>query len=173
MAMWRVTMGGGSMPESQESGPEPSVRFGREFGGGMFLVLLAIAGLIGSWPLSFGQLSGIGPGLMPRTTAVLVGAIGIVLILQGFIFRSEPLDRWSLRGIVFVLGAIAVFAASIRTLGLAFAAPASILLASLGDPDTRWKEIVPFAIVLSAFCIGLFKYLLRLPIPLAPTVLGY
>jgi hypothetical protein len=32
---------------------------------------------------------------------------------------------------------------------------------------------VLFSIVLTAFCIGLFKYALNLPVPLAPWLLGY
>ena len=49
----------------------------------------------------------------------------------------------------------------------------ALLLASFGDPSTRLREIVPFAIVLPALCILMFKYALRLPIPLAPPLLGY
>lgn len=150
-----------------------SVRVGQDVGGGIFLLLIAALALWGSWSLSFGQLSGVGPGLMPRVTALLVAAMGIGLIIHGLAAGSEPMPRWSVRGPVFVLGAILVFALTIRPFGLAFAGPVAMLLASIGDPDTRAREIIPLAIVLPALCIGLFKYALRLPIPVAPPLLGY
>jgi hypothetical protein len=34
-------------------------------------------------------------------------------------------------------------------------------------------EIVPFAIAINLFAIGLFRYALGLPIPVQPTLLGY
>ncbi len=161
------------MSDLPRAGSRPTVRFGREFGAGLFLMLLAAGGLLGSWSLNFGQLSGVGPGLMPQVTAVLLGCIGLVVMVQGILARSEPLEAWSFRGTLLVLGAIAVFAATIRPVGLAFAAPAAMLIASLADPTTRVREIIPFAIILPALCIVLFKYILRLPIPLAPPLLGY
>jgi CHASE2 domain-containing sensor protein len=74
---------------------------------------------------------------------------------------------------VFVLGAVMVFATTVRTFGLAVAGPLAIIISSLADRQTRPIEVLLFAIGLTAICIGLFKYLLRLPIPLAPFYLGY
>ncbi|MFM9942360.1 MAG: tripartite tricarboxylate transporter TctB family protein [Hyphomicrobiaceae bacterium] len=161
------------MSDLPSAGAQPTVRFGREFGAGMLLVLLAAGGLIGSWSLNFGQMSGVGPGLMPQATAALLGLLGIVLLVQALLAGSEPLEAWSLRGMLLVLGAIGVFAATIRPFGLAFAGPVAMIMASLADPSTRPREIIPFAIILPALSIGLFKYALRLPIPLAPPLLGY
>ncbi len=161
---------------SDSRAPEPgrrAVRIGQDVGGGIFLLLIAAAALWGSWSLSFGQLSGVGPGLMPRVTAILVAVMGIGMIIYGLAAGSDPMPRWSIRGPLFVLGAILVFALTIRPFGLAFAGPVAMLLASFGDPDTRAREIIPLAIVLPALCIGLFKYALRLPIPVAPPLLGY
>jgi hypothetical protein len=72
-----------------------------------------------------------------------------------------------------VLGAVALFAAMIRPLGLVVAGPLAVIFAGAADRDSRPVELVIFALVLSASCIGLFKYVLGLPIPLAPFLLGY
>ena len=74
---------------------------------------------------------------------------------------------------LFVLGAILVFAYSVRPLGLAVAAPLAILIGAFASNDTRWGETLLFSVVMTAFCIGLFKYALGLPIPLAPWLVGY
>jgi putative tricarboxylic transport membrane protein len=140
---------------------------------GLFLIALAALGYVGAIGLDFGQMRGIGPGLMPKVTAAIVAALGLLVLLQGLFGNGERMQRWSLRGIVFVLGAVMVFATTVRTFGLAVAGPLAIIISSLADRQTRPIEVLLFAIGLTAICIGLFKYLLRLPIPLAPFYLGY
>ena len=130
---------------SDTRAPEPgrrAVRIGQDVGGGIFLLLIAAAALWGSWSLSFGQLSGVGPGLMPRVTAILVAVMGIGMIIYGLAAGSDPMPRWSIRGPLFVLGAILVFALTIRPFGLAFAGLVALLLASFGDRDTRAQTVM-------------------------------
>jgi hypothetical protein len=87
---------------------------------------------------------------------------------------------------VFVLGAVLLFAATIRgatlsfaglsltipPLGLAVAGPLAVIFSSLADRETRLVEILPFAVAITAASIFLFKYLLRLPIPVYVPGLG-
>lgn len=156
-----------------------------DFGAGLFLIAIALIGYYGSLGLRFGSLNAVGPALMPRSVAVLVGVFGIGLLITSFLSSGPRLERWHLRGPFFVLGAVLVFALTIRgstisvgdwklvipQLGLAIAGPLVVLISSLADRDTRPVEIVIYAIILTAVCIGLFRYALRLPIPIMP--LGY
>ncbi|MFM8680868.1 MAG: tripartite tricarboxylate transporter TctB family protein [Alphaproteobacteria bacterium] len=139
--------------------------FPQDAGAGLFLVALAALGLWLSWGLPAGTLRAMGPGMLPRALCVLVGAAGIGLVAGAFLAPGSRLERWSLRGPVFVLGAIVLFGLTIRTLGLAVAGPIAVVVGSFASPEVRLKEAVVFAIVLTALCIGLFKYVLRLPIP--------
>jgi hypothetical protein len=54
-------------------------------------------------------------------------------------------------------------------LGLIFAAPIAIVFASLADRTTRPLELAVFTLALTAFCIVLFSFVLRLPIPVMPS----
>jgi hypothetical protein len=58
-------------------------------------------------------------------------------------------------------------------LGLAVSGPLAVIFSGLADKDTRWGELIIYAFVITSACIGLFKFALRLPIPLAPWLLGY
>ena len=163
------------------------IRSPHDLAGGLFLLGLAAVGFIGAFNLPFGQLSGIGSGLMPKVVAVLVAAFGLLLVAQGLVLDGDRLERWHLRGPVFVLGAVLLFASTIRgatlslgdhmlaipPLGLAVAGPLAVIFSSLADRETRLIEIVPFAVGITAASIGLFKYLLRLPIPVFPPGWGY
>lgn len=163
------------------------IKSSHDLAGGLFLIGLAAVGYIGGFNLPFGQLSGIGSGLMPKVVAVLVAAFGVLLVAQGLFLEGDRLERWHLRGPVFVLGAVLAFAATIRgatlglgdykvtvpPLGLIIAGPLAVFISSLADRETRFIEVVPFAILITAASIGLFKFLLRLPIPIVPPSWGY
>ena len=157
---------------------EPARRSGRlkapqDFAAGLFLLAIAGAGFCGAWDLRAGTLGGIGPGLLPKAVAVLVAFFGVVLVVGAFATEGNALERWSLRGPVFVLGAAVVFALTIRDWGLAVAGPLVVLISACADRGVRFLEIMLFAVALTAFCAVLFKFLLRLPIPLAPWYMGY
>lgn len=160
-----------------------------DFAGGIFLIALALLGLAGGFNLPFGTLSGIGSGLMPKVVAVLVAAFGVLLLLQALIWDGDRLDRWHLRGPVFVLGAVLVFAVFIRgstlslggfaglplfgslkvpPLGLIVAGPLAVMFSSFADKDTRPMEVVIFSVIMTLLCGLLFKELLSLPIPFDP-----
>ena len=115
--------------------------------------------------MPFGQLSGIGSGLLPKVVSVLVGAFGVVLLLQGLVVFGDRLERRSIRGPVYVLASVLVFAVTVRSLGLAVAGPLCFIAAALADRDTRPVEAVLSAVVATLVCGFLFKELLSLPIP--------
>src|SRR5262245_38723873 len=89
-----------------------------DFAGGLFLLAIAAIGYAGAFTLPFGQLSGIGSGLLPKVVAVLVAAFGVFLLVQSLVISGERLERWSLRAPTYVLSSVVVFAATVRSLGL-------------------------------------------------------
>jgi hypothetical protein len=147
-------------------------RFPRDIAAGLFLLVIAAIGYAGTTNLP-SIWAGVGSGLMPKLVAGLIAVVGVLIISFGLLPSADRLQSWTLRGPVFVLGAAVVFAATIRTLGLAAAGPLAWIIAALADRDTRLLETVVFAALMTALCIGLFKFVLNLPIPLFPLVLGY
>jgi putative tricarboxylic transport membrane protein len=144
-----------------------------DFAGGLFLMGIAAVGYAGAFTLPFGQLSGIGSGLLPKVVAVLVAAFGALLLLQSFVIAGDRLERWAIRGPIMVLGAVAVFAFTVRSLGLVVAGPLCFIVSALADRDTRPVEAVVSAVIATLACGFLFKDLLNLPIPFDPmSILG-
>jgi len=155
------------------SAPPRAGWLSRDLVAGIVLMVIATGAWIGLLDVPTMDGGGVGPGLVPKASAALIGAFGVVIMLVGFLPNAQPFDGWSFRGPLFVLGSVVVFAASVRTLGLAIAGPLAVVLSSFADKDSRLLEVLIFAAVMSAFCVGLFKYALRLPIPLAPILIGY
>ena len=54
------------------------IRSPLDFAGGLFLLAIAAIGYAGAFTLPFGQLSGIGSGLMPKVVAVLVATFAML-----------------------------------------------------------------------------------------------
>jgi hypothetical protein len=142
-------------------------RLPQDFGAGLLLLVIAAIALWSSADLSMGTPRAMGPGMVPRVIAVLVAIAGVGLIAAAWLVPGSRLEAWSLRGPIFVLGAIVVFAMTVRTLGLAVAGPLAVFIGAFASPEARVKETAIFAVVLTAACILLFKVFLGLPIPVA------
>jgi hypothetical protein len=48
-----------------------------------------------------------------------------------------------------------------------------VITAGFAARDVRMGELAIFAVVMSAACLGLFRYALGLPLPVAPWLIGY
>jgi putative tricarboxylic transport membrane protein len=126
---------------------------------------VAALALFASRDLEVGTLRSVGPGALPRALALLILAAGAGFTVVALIRGGEPLGRWPLRGAVFITLALVAFALTIRSLGLAVAGPAIVIVSGAATSETRPVELVVFALVLTAACIGLFRFALGLPLP--------
>jgi len=113
------------------------------------------------------------PGMLPKSLAVLFGVLGALLVLGSVFEAGPPLERWSIRGPVFVALAIVAFGLTVRPLGLVVAGPVAIVIAAPASEEVRWVETIVVGVLMTAICVGLFKFALGLPIPLAPWLMGY
>lgn len=151
------------------------------------LVLIAIAAIawLATTQLPFTMPDGVGSGMLPKSTAAILGVLGLIVAVSAFLTNGEQLSRWSLREIALVLGGVLLFALTIRgftlpiagitvpALGLAVAGPLLMITAAQADRSTRVGESILFAFGLTFACILLFRFALRLPIPVFPPLLGY
>lgn len=156
------------------------IRAPQYFVSGLTLIAIAAFAIWATGNLSQGTLRAMGPAMLPRWLAIGVALCGLGLLVSAFLADGEPLERWSFRGPLFVVLGVAVFALLIRpatyaiagmnitmpAAGLAVAGPLAMFIGGFGTPDVRFKEIFIFAIVMTLFCVGLFRYALNLPIPI-------
>jgi putative tricarboxylic transport membrane protein len=145
----------------------------QDFVGGLVVIAVAAFAFWQGADLPLGTFGSMGPGMLPRGLAVLLGLLGALLMLNSILEAGPALDRWSIKGPALILGGIVVFGLTIRPYGLIVAGPLAILVAAFSSDEVRWGETILFGAFMTAFCIGLFKFALGLPIPLAPWLLGY
>ena len=139
----------------------------------LLLLVIAAGAAWQAYALPMGTLRHIGPGLVPMALAGFMALIGIALLVSWARGERTHTGRWPMRGPLFILGSAVVFGLAVRPLGLAVAGPLLVFVGALASHETRWTEIVLFAVGMTIFCLLLFKYLLSLPIPVAPWLIGY
>lgn len=141
------------------------IRAPQNFWSGLALIALAVFAVWAVRNLSQGTLTSVGPAMLPRWVAVGIGLCGAALVIGSLVRDGKPLERWDARGPLFVCFAMLVFAFGIRSFGFLVAAPLSVVICGFGSTDVRWRELLVFALILTVFCIGLFRYALNQPIP--------
>ena len=141
------------------------IRAQQDFVAGLFLAAIALFAIWQASDMPLGTLRAMGPGMLPRAVAVMVGLGGVILMVSSFLEEGPALERFHWRGPLFILGGILLFALTIRTAGLIVAGPLAMIFGSLASDEFNWKEAAIFAVALTAICIVLFKFALGLPIP--------
>jgi putative tricarboxylic transport membrane protein len=161
------------MQSTREPGIPTAPLARQDFAGGLAIIAFAAAVYWLARDLPSGAPGGMGPGTLPKGLAVLLGGLGAALVIDSLLHDGPRLERWSIRAPLFVLGAVVVFGLSVRPLGLVVAGPLAIGVSALASNEIRWGETLLFGALMTAFCVGLFKFALGMPIPLAPWLLGY
>ncbi len=145
------------------------VRAPRDVYGGLVMMGIAVIALWATRDLSGSHGFAFGPGTAPRMFAWLLMAASALIVLTGFLVDGPEIEPYAFRGPIFVVIGILAFAAMIRPLGMVAASYAVFLIAIMGSREMRWLESIIAAAVMTAFCVGLFVYVLQLPFQLWPT----
>jgi putative tricarboxylic transport membrane protein len=149
------------------------IRGPRDFWGGLALIALAVIAFWATRDLSGMHGVAFGPGTAPRLFAGLLGIIGFVVMMTGLLTDGPPIEAFALRGPAFVLAGIVAFAAMMQgifipPLGLVLSSFAAFMISISGSREMRWMESLIAAVAMTAFCVVLFSFLLKLPFPLWP-----
>jgi putative tricarboxylic transport membrane protein len=140
----------------------------QDFFGGMALILLALIAFVASNDLPGMRGFAFGPGTAPRLFAFSLAILSLGVVVTGLLTKGPHITPYKIRGMVFIIGAILVFAATIRPLGLVIATFASIVTCAAAAEDVKWRETIIWAVILTTFCSFLFPYGLNLPFQLWP-----
>jgi hypothetical protein len=144
------------------------IRAPQDFYGGLALVMMSTLALLASAELPGQRGFAFGPGTAPRLFAVALAGLGAAVAIGGLMAEGPRIEKYAIRGPLLVLSAILGFAAMIRPLGLIPATFLTYMIAIFGSKEMRLIESLIAAAAMTAFCVGLFVYLLNLPFQLWP-----
>jgi hypothetical protein len=144
------------------------VRAPQDYYGGIVLMMLATLALIASADLPGQRGFAFGPGTAPRLFAIILFGLSLAVTIVGVTTPGPRIEPYKLRGPLWVLSAIVLFAMIIRPVGLIAASFLTWMISICGSTEMRWIESLIAAAAMTIFCVVLFVYLLNLPFQLWP-----
>jgi hypothetical protein len=137
----------------------------RDVGAAATFILIGVAGLWFGRQYDLGTASQMGPGYMPMLLSIGLILFGMVVGLRALAMQGPAFERIRWRSALLILAAILAFALLIETAGLLVATFAVVILAACASGETSWKETIGLAFCLAIFCVVVFVFALKQPIP--------
>lgn len=135
--------------------------------GGVLLIGMGIFCAIYAYnQYELGTMARMGPGFFPMWLGILLAIIGTLILLPALSRHSDEMPKIEWRTCALVLGAIIVFAVSLRTLGLVAATALTVIIGSLADRETTWRLRLIMAVVITIFTVLIFQVGLGMVLPL-------
>jgi putative tricarboxylic transport membrane protein len=134
------------------------------------LLLLGIAG-VALWYISgleIGTAREMKTGFFPFGIALVLAAMGAILVMRGLFIRGPRMELPFLRPLTLVLASAAAFAFFVDRLGLVVAVLAQVTIAGFAPQKASPLESLLVGLGLALFCMILFVWLLGLPMKILP-----
>jgi hypothetical protein len=144
------------------------IRSQSDFWCGTLFVLLGATVVVLAQDYRMGTGARMGPGYFPTMLGVVLAGLGLSLALPALARDGEGLPKLHFRPFLVILTAILVFGATLHYLGFVAAIAALVLVSSLADPELKPVEALGVAAFMVAFSVGVFWWLLGLPLDLWP-----
>jgi hypothetical protein len=135
---------------------------------GLTFAVFGVAFAIGAATYVVGTPLRMGPGFYPLVVGVLLVALGVIIAIRPVIASSEdePLTAPAWRPLVLILGAIVLFALTVRGLGLIPSVFGASLMAILASRRTALRTSLLVAAGLTIVSVLIFGIALNLRLPL-------
>jgi hypothetical protein len=134
----------------------------------LFLVAVGAFAFYLATDLSVGSTTHMGPGYVPRGLAIIIALFGLGMAARALFAGGVSFPEIAIRPLIFVGGAVAIFAVLLPIAGLAVTSMAVILCAGVASHDVKFRENIVLALGLSAFAVALFILALGLPLSIWP-----
>lgn len=127
-------------------------------------------GVFPGYPI--GTASRMGPGYFPLVLACILAALGLIIFFKSLATDGEPVEKFAVRALVFILAAVVAFGVLAKVLGIALSIVVLVMVSAFGGHEFKLKEVLITAIILSVSSVLIFVYGLKLPFPIWPEFLG-
>ncbi|KAA3506509.1 tripartite tricarboxylate transporter TctB family protein [Agrobacterium vitis] len=135
---------------------------------GCLLIALGALGLWAGRDLTFGSPAMMGPGFLPKSLCVIMMAIGSYVLVKGLAKPREDFETINVRPLAILVVAISGFAYTAESFGFLVASVWLLVIGSLADPESRWREVLISTAVLASLGALLFVYGLGVQMPISP-----
>ena len=144
------------------------IRAPKDFWAGLFFIAVAAGFMLLSRHYNMGNMHRMGPALFPTLVGALLAGLGLIIAARSFAIDGPPVPRLHARPILISLVAISLFGVVLAHFGLVAAVIVLVAVAALASNESKPLEVAGLIALLIVFSVGVFAWLLGLPIPLWP-----
>jgi len=145
------------------------IRSPKDFWAGLIFVALGAAFVGLALQYRLGDLHRIGPGLFPTVIGSVLVGLGLIVAGRALVLAGPAIERVHFRPLLVSLAAIVLFGLALQWLGVVAAIAVLVLVGAYASRDVRALQILALAVFLIVFSVGIFVWLLGLPLPLWPS----
>jgi hypothetical protein len=145
------------------------IRSPKDFWAGLIFIAIGGGFVLLAQQYRLGDMHRMGPAMFPTLVGALLAALGLIVALRSFALDGAAVPRFDARPIGVSILAIVLFGIALQWLGLIAAVAMLVLVGAYAARDVRPLENLALAAALVAFSVGVFVWLLGLPLPLWPT----
>lgn len=106
-----------------------------------------------------------GPAYFPTVLGGILILIGLISLVRSLLRPGTPIAAFTIKGLLVVVGATALFGFIVRGAGLAVALPVLVIVSGYASADFRWGRMIALAIGITIFCVLVFLKGLGVPLP--------
>ena len=140
------------------------IKHPKDFWTGVIFLVFGLAAVLIGRDYAMGTVGKMGPAYFPTVLGGLLSVIGGIAVFRSFKRRGEAIERFHLKELFIVLGAVGLFGVLMRGAGLGPAAVVLIMISAYASPQFKWHEALLLALGMAGFAVLVFVKLLGLPL---------
>lgn len=135
--------------------------------GGVLMIAIGLFAMYYAQRYNFGTMRQMGPGFFPVVLGGVLTGLGALIVIPALRRPGQPIV-FNLRTLVLILGAVVVFGALLRPMGLPIATMAAVLVASMAERGFPWLGRLVLALVVAVGVVAIFRLGLGMNVPIWP-----
>jgi putative tricarboxylic transport membrane protein len=145
-----------------------TIRAPKDFWSGVMFLAFAAVALFTARGYSLGAVGHMGPGYFPMLLGGALALIGVILIARSLLIEGDGVGKLALLPLTIIIVGVCLFGLLIERLGLIVSLVIVTVVTALASRESKPIEIAVLALLLAAFSLGIFVFVLQLPLPIWP-----
>ena len=138
----------------------------KDFLSGLMFLFIGLGAIFVARDYPIGSALRMGPGYFPVALGGILFLMGLYVMVQGLVKKERVEGNWSLRALILLPVATAVFGFLLEYVGFVPALAALLFLSALSGDEFSIREVLLLTAILTTVCAAVFIYGLGMPYPL-------
>jgi hypothetical protein len=149
---------------------KPTLFGNKDFLAGLLFLAIGAGAIVVARDYHFGTAMRMGSGYFPTVLGGILASFGLFLAVRGFRSGVTAVLTWGWWPLACTTASMVAFGFLLPRLGLVPALVALFFVSAAGGKEFRLVEVLALTAAMTAFAVGVFVYVLKLPFQLFPGI---